>query len=59
MAKRPADSPTQTGQTVILRGRQVMGKIQKIDERGWVWVDWFIPKSGPEICHINELVLQP
>lgn len=56
--KRPKDSPTESGQRVLLRGRGVFGTIRKIDEGGWVWVNWDEPKSGADICHVNELVLQ-
>lgn len=56
--RRPKDSPTQVGQRVMLRGRGVLGTIRKLDERGWVWVSWDEPKSGADICHVNELALQ-
>lgn len=58
MAKRPKDSPTEVGQRVILRGRGSLGSVERIDDGGWVWVTWDVPKSGPSICHVNELSLQ-
>lgn len=56
--KRPKDSPRETGQRVLLRGRGELGTVVRIDEGGWVWINWDEPKGGPDICHVNELALQ-
>jgi hypothetical protein len=59
MAKRPKDSPNHEGQRVILRGRGIVGTIDKLDEGGWCWVRWLDPNAkAAKICHVNELALQ-
>ena len=55
--KRPKDSPTKEGQRVIWRGRGALGTVQKMDERGWVWVAWDEGMNAPRVCHQNELAL--
>lgn len=50
--KAPSNLPT-IGDRVKLRGRQNIGKLQRVDDRNWSWVDW--DGEGPIICHLHEL----
>jgi hypothetical protein len=56
--KVPKDSPTAIGERVVLRGRGASGVVSKIDEGGWVWVDWDEGVRAPKICFVSELAKQ-